>query len=170
MVSEVRAARRVWRAVLLAGVLVGVAALCRYGHAILYTYGCKLTFTQVRASKEKKDGKEYMDPDITKGDARALKIQYKKGYKSYTLLSKETRSAGFNQPLVFNLANGQTMTVKFESHRQAWINMKLEVGHDIKLMRVSSGRRGVIGLQFEKESQDVLAIILRPTLLQATRK
>lgn len=170
MVSEVRSARRVWQAVLLVGILVGVSALCRYGHAIIYTYGCKLTFTQVRASKEKRDGKEYMDPDMTKGDARALKIKYKKGYKSYDLLTKETRSAGFNQRLNFTLANGQTMSVSFQSHRKAWINMKLEVGHSIKLMRVSSGKRGIIGLRFGKESDDVLVIILRPVLLQGTRR
>ena len=170
MVSKDRSAKRVWRAVLVVGMLVGLAALGRYSYAIIYTYGCKLTLPQVRASKEKRDGKVYLDPDMTKGDARALKIRYKKGYKSYDLLTKDTRSSGFGRRINFALANGQTMSVTFQSHRQAWINMKLEVGHDVKLMRVSSGKRGIIGLKFGEGSNDVLAIILRPVLLQGTRK
>ncbi|HUW57727.1 MAG TPA: hypothetical protein VMZ92_13895, partial [Planctomycetota bacterium] len=136
---------------------------------------CKVTVTQVRAGKELRDGKEYVDPELPKNDERALKREYKKTYKSYELLAKDNSSAGFNEPLSLPLANGKTLILSFESHRQAWINMKLQIGADVRLMRVSSGQRGLIAIRYAEEGddeggEDALVIILCPRLVQATRQ
>ena len=37
-------------------------------------------------------------------------------------------------------------------------------------MRVSSGKRGLLATRYGEEGKDLLVIILRPSLVQATRK
>ena len=157
--------------VLVGAVLLGVlGVLSRTSDAIIYTHGCRVTVTQIRAGKEGRDGKEFTDPELSRPDVRALKRKYKKGYKSYEMLSRGTQQMGFGDPVTHTLANGKTLTLTIESHRQALINMRLEMAGEVQKIRVSSGRRGLIAIRYEEEGEDALVIMVRPRLLQSTRK
>ena len=150
--------------VLTVGVLLGFMLFCPRSDAILYTYGAKVQVTQIFASRE---GKEEMDPNIPKGIASYLKAKFKRRYKNYTYINTETQAGGFGEELTFLLTYDKTLILTSVSHRERWINLKLQLDFQIQLMKVSSGKYGsaVVGIP----EKGTLILVIQPSLIQAKR-
>jgi len=150
--------------ILTMGTLLAFVFFCPRSDAIVYTYGVKVQVMQIFATRE---GKEEMDPNIPKSVASYLRRKFKSRYKNYTYINTETQAGSFGEELTFPLTYDKTLILTSVSHRERWINMKLQLDFQVQLMRVSSGKYGsaVIGIP----EKGTLILVIRPSLIQAKR-
>ena len=132
-------------------------------HAIVYTFGIDLKVTFIQA---KKDGKQTVDEKIDKEIKSALLWANKWKYKDYQFIRTERYTIRFGASQDLDIGNNETISLKVESHRQAWINFKMTRGVNIQMFRITHGTHYVLNLGPEP---DPLIIVLSPTIIQSQR-